>query len=761
MSPNEIQTAEQPAEAQVIHIGDEDIGGCLSDVLKNMNAIRQEGIQNNKAEKEEYTRLVLRLASFIEALAGDTLNKNIDIITEEAEKNPALLSYDYLQDKYWQENNPRFAKTLDAILIEFKEDDFVSLAEKHHLFNAIKYLKSGKVPEEKRAQIQATISSHNPLEQKTVSAELAKYGINAENFDDLTVEAKNSEGYEFLARVLDYLGFTGMRTNTSREDFLRMYKTISEVSEKEARKIAKIKGKSKKLQEIVSKKDREHLDVLKYKLAKKEAEVLEQKAGLLRSQFGVEYWKLKALINENLENCACMPTHGVCVRSSQNPACMGLKKNLIALSDLVMKHQEEVGENTTPRIKKCEPKKAFYLWSGRNHDSNTRIMGLKRLEKILEKMDTNDERFRYHAKREGAKKNDFYEWIKSTWKDCPQILNAKTPQAMAHAVYSLGEEMQNSYVASIEATKNYLQNKEEGRKQIFLKIEELSEKFRKIKELFRTCPPEEEKKIEMCGSDKMAKLYEEMLGYKKTEFEALKKELSPEMEKINERIAKKKSIADSIISSQIARARARALKERDYYNAVKYVSELGYISSTLKGYERKKNYLVELSLVPGEIKESCRSLRNPTHNYHSDLEKLAGCEIEKEISGCKNLRQLFKKASDNEGLDFTEFQKKSSVTEIGNEFTLNFYDVFETGPYKKISALFYKKDLRYAMTYITATNTVSRQIDLVSRILFNLDWPIKEKLAKISDATNANYIHLSEITPGNKPRPYKKFRDEN
>lgn len=153
-----------PAFLSVV-LEEDDVRADLVSIVESMRAIRQEEVKDGEVSdqaKDEYLHLSYRLASTLEGLMNDTtipkMQKMVDII----KKDPFLRTYDALQDSFWAAAEPEFSTTLDETVISFMEDDFAGLQDKHHFFNALKYIASQDDPLAERIEMYNTILPEHP-----------------------------------------------------------------------------------------------------------------------------------------------------------------------------------------------------------------------------------------------------------------------------------------------------------------------------------------------------------------------------------------------------------------------------------------------------------------------------------------------------------------------------------------------------------------------------------------------------------------------
>ena len=202
-----------------IDISDADIAEDLVHIISSMESLRQEQINGNTSseKRNEYLHLAYRLGSAIEATADKQMATRFQSVLEKVNANPALLQYDYLQDQFWRKAEPEFSRTLDNILLFIKGDAFNGLQEKHHLFNALKYIGSKEEPLKERLRIYDTIlpfhsttssNSHliSELEQKLkseVKIDGTVLNIGYVNNPQLAIELATNAGFQSLTYLAD------------------------------------------------------------------------------------------------------------------------------------------------------------------------------------------------------------------------------------------------------------------------------------------------------------------------------------------------------------------------------------------------------------------------------------------------------------------------------------------------------------------------------------------------------------------------------
>jgi len=128
-----------------LELKDSDIEKDAVRILQNMEQLRLESILKRSTGKEtekEYRNLAKELSCEIDTLRhyDARLNKKLEVIVSELNKEKLLLRYDPLQDLFWSKKTPDFLENLNMILFRFLSVDIDTTDKKHHLAQAIKYL---------------------------------------------------------------------------------------------------------------------------------------------------------------------------------------------------------------------------------------------------------------------------------------------------------------------------------------------------------------------------------------------------------------------------------------------------------------------------------------------------------------------------------------------------------------------------------------------------------------------------------------------
>ncbi len=198
-----------PPTYMAIDLNEGDIRNDFSKIADSMRAIRaQHIIDGNVGDetKNEYLHLTNRLASTVEGLADKTISKNMGNMIEHMNKNPNIINYDY----FCESVNENFLKSLDNILIDIKGDNFSNLSDRHHLFNALKFLAVRNASLEQKLPIYDTILPFNS--PKILSEILANKGIEATIKDGAVNVSYLSMNENLFFSQIPSLGMPKIRT---------------------------------------------------------------------------------------------------------------------------------------------------------------------------------------------------------------------------------------------------------------------------------------------------------------------------------------------------------------------------------------------------------------------------------------------------------------------------------------------------------------------------------------------------------------------
>ena len=173
-----------PTEVR-IEIEEKDLQQDAAQIMETMSALRTAAKQGKpkKSDEDEYLHLTYRLASILENM--DVTN-DLQTIIAETNANPLLMQYDVQQDLMWRNRNPVFSKTLDTILVHVTRDRLRSIEDKHHIFQAVKYLGVADADNEERLKVYDTILARNnvPLPSSAGTALTKVFGSTYQIIED-------------------------------------------------------------------------------------------------------------------------------------------------------------------------------------------------------------------------------------------------------------------------------------------------------------------------------------------------------------------------------------------------------------------------------------------------------------------------------------------------------------------------------------------------------------------------------------------------
>ena len=239
------------------------------DVLKAMEAmskIRNETIANRNItdeQRDEYLHLAYRLASGVEGIADNDLIDKMQKIGDKIAKNPLLIKYDPLQDRYWQRKDSEFSETLEGILVSITKEGFSGARGKHHLLQAIKYIGASGEEQEAQMKIYDTILPYNGAvddfgESRGALMGLASFlfgercKVEKENGLTLKVVRPKKLSYDLVELARD-MGYTRMKLRID-EDEINELKSIDEIEVCNTKKESEMTNEKKnKLRKLIGK----------------------------------------------------------------------------------------------------------------------------------------------------------------------------------------------------------------------------------------------------------------------------------------------------------------------------------------------------------------------------------------------------------------------------------------------------------------------------------------------------------------------------
>lgn len=217
---------EQPPSFLDLELSDHDVARDIEKIIIAMDYIRTEKRleqEINEDVDEEYLHLAFRLASGIQSIADSTIVNLLDVALDRVHEHPSLMGYDSSQDNLWGEYDPIFNECLDEVTIRILGDSFRGLQDKHHLFNALKYLSSDdeRVGGEKIRQY--ICSAFPPYNEHSAAAFEKRFKrAFGRKFRDLIEGTSIRIGLEKVETRLEmagFFGFANVKTKGSYEDY--------------------------------------------------------------------------------------------------------------------------------------------------------------------------------------------------------------------------------------------------------------------------------------------------------------------------------------------------------------------------------------------------------------------------------------------------------------------------------------------------------------------------------------------------------------
>jgi hypothetical protein len=136
----------------------------LVDVMKMMAAIRDEAMKvgsTDEDKKDKYLSLVNILSTGITKFQQGIVKEKIEKISKILDKQDGVAGYDPTQDCYWREKNPTLVQSLDDLLIALQGEHFTRIDDKHHILQAIRFLKAENLPISEKNQLYLSITPYN------------------------------------------------------------------------------------------------------------------------------------------------------------------------------------------------------------------------------------------------------------------------------------------------------------------------------------------------------------------------------------------------------------------------------------------------------------------------------------------------------------------------------------------------------------------------------------------------------------------------
>lgn len=209
-----------------VELEEQDVHASMVHIVESMNLLRKEELKEDSVKDEvrdHYLHLTYRLASTLEGLIDDHSSSKMQEVAGCLRANPALLHYDVFQDTFWATVEPEFSTNLDELVISFMGDDFSGLKDKHHFFNAIKYLDSQDDSLTERLQVYDTLLPFHPPKTEKMEKSwkrLKKFcKVNGTKEKSMNLYASKVTDLDSLLRHASYMGFQEVYVSMAKKVF--------------------------------------------------------------------------------------------------------------------------------------------------------------------------------------------------------------------------------------------------------------------------------------------------------------------------------------------------------------------------------------------------------------------------------------------------------------------------------------------------------------------------------------------------------------
>lgn len=136
----------------------------LVNVMKMMAALRDKtlAVKNiTDEQKDEYLSLVNVLSTGISRSQQPIVRQKREKIEKMLDGENGVAAYDPMQDEYWRERNPKLTQNLDDLLIALQGEHFTRIDDKHHVLQAIRFLRAEKLKGTEKTNVKLSISPYN------------------------------------------------------------------------------------------------------------------------------------------------------------------------------------------------------------------------------------------------------------------------------------------------------------------------------------------------------------------------------------------------------------------------------------------------------------------------------------------------------------------------------------------------------------------------------------------------------------------------
>lgn len=152
-------------------------------------------------EKNEYLLLTTHLGSWLKS--EESAQKDVVHLKEMLEQDYSLTQYDFTHDMFWRAVEPGFTNTLDHLLISLTQDEFASLEDKHHLWNAVSWLWGKEKPIREYVELCDTLLSQTEVDLDVLyPTHLKKEGVLHVKGKGYVASTPSQESLERLSYLL-------------------------------------------------------------------------------------------------------------------------------------------------------------------------------------------------------------------------------------------------------------------------------------------------------------------------------------------------------------------------------------------------------------------------------------------------------------------------------------------------------------------------------------------------------------------------------
>lgn len=212
----------------------------LVDVMKMMAAIRDEAMKvgsTDDEKKDKYISLVNILSTGITKFQQGIVKEKIEKISRILDKQDGVAGYDPTQDCYWRERNPSLVQSLDDLLIALQGEHFTRIDDKHHILQAIRFLKAENLPINEKNELHLSITAYNdraevPKESffKRAASMLlgSTYVVETDSSNKKTLKVfGDAENLDYVMKEATKLGYTKLEAVLRYDDAVQVKRNIT------------------------------------------------------------------------------------------------------------------------------------------------------------------------------------------------------------------------------------------------------------------------------------------------------------------------------------------------------------------------------------------------------------------------------------------------------------------------------------------------------------------------------------------------------